>query len=56
MNAMANGRHEDSNNEQSSRNQEHDRNIGLGVHLNNYINHSNIQGDVMGNAVNAGVG
>jgi len=56
MNAMANGRHEDSNNEQGSGNQEHNEKIGLGVHLNNYIDHSSIQGDVVGNAANEGVG
>jgi hypothetical protein len=33
--------------------QEHNENIGLGVHLNNYTDHSNIQGDVAGNTANA---
>jgi hypothetical protein len=41
-------------NSQSSGKQEHNENIGLGVHLNNYTDHSNIQGDVAGNAANAG--
>ena len=55
---MANGRHGDSNSEQSSREQEYNENIGLGVHLNNYTDHSSIpsQGNVAGNAANAGVG
>ena len=53
---MANGRHGDSNSEQSSREQEYNENIGLGVHLSNYTDHSSIQGDVAGNAANAGVG
>jgi hypothetical protein len=55
---MANGRHGlgDSNNEQSSGKQEHNESIGLGVHLNNYTDHSDIQGDATGNAANAGVG
>lgn len=36
--------------------QEHKENIVLGVQLNNYTDHSNIQGDVAGVAANAGVG
>lgn len=55
---MANGRHGDSNNEQSGGKQEHTKNIGLGfrLHLNNYTDHGNIRGDVAGNAANARVG
>jgi hypothetical protein len=53
---MANGRHGDNNNEQSSGKQEQNENIGLEVHLNNYTDHSNIQGDVVGSAANVGVG
>jgi hypothetical protein len=53
---MANSRHGDSNNEQSSGNQEHNETFLDGVQLNNYTDHSNIQGDVVGNADNTGVG
>ena len=53
---MANGRRGDSNNEQCRGKQEHNENIGLGVHLKDYTDGDNIQGDVAGNAGNAGVG
>ena len=56
----ANGRHGhghgNSNNEQSRGKQKHNENTGHGVHLNNCADHSNIQGDVAGDAANTGVG
>ena len=49
-------RHGHSNNEQSRGKQKHNENTGLGVYFNSCTDHSNIQGDVAGNAANTGVG
>jgi hypothetical protein len=56
MTAIVNGSHGDSSNKQGRVKPEHNESIGLGVHLNSYTDHSSIQGDVAGNAANAGIG